>query len=98
MGAGTNSSNVEGGICIVYSKRTAKLVNSVALTPDGKSANVASGSNLRSGGDVELGGVTNQKTGRQRFRLIKLLNYDKRNARNSDQPHTHPYTQLPEQK
>ena len=31
------------GVCIVYSKRTARLVNSVELTPDGKMANAMPG-------------------------------------------------------
>ena len=69
------------GVCIVYSKRTARLVNSVELTPDGKMANAMPGvkdglarknsvmpKNLKQRGDVELGVAPPQKTGRQRFR------------------------------
>ena len=50
MGAGSGEAQ-----CIVYSKRNAKLMNSVELTPDGKTAGLATpftspaaiGSNLK---------------------------------------------------
>lgn len=64
MGLGTGEAQ-----CIVYSKRTAKLMNSVELTPDGKTAGLSTGpKNLKDVGDVELGKVQQVKEGRQRFR------------------------------
>lgn len=60
--------------CIVYSKRTAKLMNSVELTSDGKTAGLPEYSNLKRAGDVESGMVNKMKTGRQRFRWNLIFN------------------------
>ncbi len=71
MGAGADA------VCVVYSKRTAKLMNSVELTADGKTAGLAEPvpKNLKEAEqDVEQGRTQKVKTGRQRFRWNLLFN------------------------
>ena len=70
MGSGNSEA-----MCIVYSKRTSKLMSSVDLSPaDGKSKpsqQPPPPTNLKPGGDIESGGVSSkQKTGRQRLRYL----------------------------
>ena len=73
----TENEEVPEQLCIVYSRQNSEMASTSSIVeamPDFNITTQIQETNLRSGGDVELGETLNQKAGRQLFRWNLIFN------------------------